>query len=436
MIRKKMNMLTQKNNSSNIDSTNLRKNFIWNTIGSTVASFSSLVYMMIVTRLNGINDAGIFSFAFSLASTFLIIGTYSGRTFQVTDKNKKTTDSDYFYMKAVTCMIMIFVGLVFCLIHGYSGDKFIVVMFLTFFRVLEAVGESIFAVIQKKNRLYQVGRSMFIKASASLLGFFIADFLTQDIALSCIMVIAGHLLPIIFYDLPRLKKTGFKLERFRGDRVLYLLKIGFYTFGFSFLNLYIVNAARYVLDVAASDSVQTIYGIIAMPATVLSLIGQYLVQPFLTSFKQLFSTDAKGFQNLVIKLCLIMVGIGIICLPVTWVLGIPVLELLYAVDLNGNLAGLMIIMVGGIFGSLILVFSTAFITMRRTDDQFWIVCTVSLVMLGLSQMLVRSQGLWGAYLSYMIAMLLMSAAYAGVFAYRMRGLKQNFAEEVKRAAQE
>lgn len=429
-------MPSQKNNQSGVDSVNLRKNFVWNTIGSTVASFSSIVYMMIVTRLNGIDDAGIFSFAFSLAATFLVIGTYSGRTFQITDKNRKTTDSDYFYMKVVTCAAMILTGLGFSLIRGYSGVKFMVIMSLVLFRVLEAISESIFAVIQKKDRLYQVGRSMLIKSLCSLVGFFVIDYFTRNITLACAMIIIGHLLPMIFYDLPRLAATGFKFSKFDASKVWYLLKIGFFTFGFTFLNFYIINAARYALDSTASDSVQTIYGIIAMPATVFGLIGQYLIQPFLTSFKKLFANNAEKFQGLVVKLCLALLGIGAVCVLVAWWLGIPVLELLYAVDLDGNLLGLILIITGGILSSLVMVISTALVTMRRTQDQFWIFCIVSVIMLGLSHVLVGQGGLYGAYWSYTLAMLMLFVMHLSVFWYRMRGLKQNFTEEVKRAAQE
>jgi len=429
-------MPNPKNSSPAIDPTNLRKNFIWNTIGATTSAFVSLFYMMIITRLNNIDDAGIFSFAFSTAGVFLIIGIYSGRTFQVTDKNKKTTDSDYFYMKFFTCIAMLIVGLLFCLLRGYTGEKFAVIMFLVIFRMLEAFAESIFAVIQKKDRLYQVGRSMFIKSLGSLVGFFIVDYLTRNVTLSCIMIIIAHLLPIIFYDLPRLAKTGFQFGKFDAQKVQYLLRIGFFTFGFTFLNLYVINAARYALDSATSDSIQTIYGIIAMPATVLSLIGQYLIQPFLTSFKKLFATDARAFQNLVFRLCLALSGVGIICVLAAWLLGIPVLELLYSIELDGSLFNLILIIIGGIFNALVMVVSTALVTMRHTGDQFWIYCVVSLAAFGISRALVSQNGITGACLSYMLSMLLLFLMYAGVFIYRMHGLKQNFAEGVKRASQE
>ena len=135
-------MPNAKNNRDvTLDATNLRKNFVWNLIGSTASSFASLFFMMIVTHLNGIDDAGIFSFAFSTASIYVVRGIYSGRTFQVTDKNKKTTDSDYFYLKFATCIAMLVSGLIFCLVRGYTGEKLIVIMFLITFRALEAIGE-------------------------------------------------------------------------------------------------------------------------------------------------------------------------------------------------------------------------------------------------------------------------------------------------------
>lgn len=431
-------MLNLKNSSQSaaLDSVNLRKNFIWNMVGSTAFAFISLFLMMVVTRLNGIDDAGVFSFAFSTATVFLVIGNYSGRTFQVTDKNRKTTDSDYFYLKFITCAAMFIVGAIFCIFRGYSGDKFLIIMLLTTFRIAEAFAECPYAIIQKKDRLYQVGQSLFIKSIFSLVGFIAVDYFTRNISLACAVIIVAHILTIIFFDLPRLMKTGFHIEKFIPRKIWYLLKIGFFTFGFTFLSLYITNAARYAIDSTVSDSAQTIYGIIAMPATVLSLVGQYLIQPFLTSFKKFFTTDAHKFQNLVIKLCLAIFGIGVLCILAAWLLGIPVLELLYAIELDGNLAGLLLIIVGGVFSALILVISTALVTMRRTGAQFWIYCIASLVALIISHLFVASHGVFGACLSYMFSMILLFVMYVGVFWHHLRALKLSPAQEVERAIHE
>ncbi len=421
---------------SSLDTTNLRKNFIWNLIGSTASAFVSLAYMMVVSRVNGVDDAGIFSFAFSTAAFFLVIGTYSGRTFQVTDKNKKTTDSDYFYLKIVTCVFMLVVGLSFCLFRGYTGDKFVIIMFLTLARALEAMSEYAYAVIQKKDRLYQVGRSLFMKSILGVAGFFLIDHFTQNLVLSCTMIIAANLLFLALYDFPKMRKTGFRFKKFERKKVWYLLRIGFFTFAFTFLNLYVINAARYVLDSTSSDSAQAIYGIIAMPATVLGLVGQYFIQPFLTNFKKFFTTDANKFQNLVLKLCLALSSIGVLCVLAAWILGIPVLELLYAVELDGNLLGLLIIIIGGTCSALALVISTALITMRRTRDQFWIYCVTAIIAFLIARVLVPVYGVLGACLSYMLSMMLLLVLYGGDFYYRLRDLKHNPTAEVQRASHE
>ena len=51
---------------------NEHKKILWNTIGSTVNALSSLVFLIIVTRINGINEAGIFSYSFATACLFLL----------------------------------------------------------------------------------------------------------------------------------------------------------------------------------------------------------------------------------------------------------------------------------------------------------------------------------------------------------------------------
>ncbi len=65
------------------------KNFIWNMLGTGFNSFNSLFFLVIVTRINGIQDAGIFSIAWATAYILYTIGLYSGRLCQVTDTENK-----------------------------------------------------------------------------------------------------------------------------------------------------------------------------------------------------------------------------------------------------------------------------------------------------------------------------------------------------------
>ena len=142
---------------------NLKKNFIWNLIGSTINSFTSLIFLIIVTRINGITSAGIFTFAFANACFLQVIGIYATRSYQITENSNKLNDSDYIYTKIMTVGVMLITGILFSLVKGYNAEKFIIIMLLIFYKALDAFSESLYAVMQKKDYLYKVGISLFLK---------------------------------------------------------------------------------------------------------------------------------------------------------------------------------------------------------------------------------------------------------------------------------
>ena len=392
-------------------SKNLKKNFIWNIIGTTFSAFSSLFFMIVVTRINGTNDAGIFTFAFSTACLFYVIGIYSGRTYQITDNDKNISDSDYFYSKFCTCLLMIVISILFCLIRKYDIYKFIVIIELVLYKLCEAISESSFAILQKKDNLYKVGISLFLKAVFSLLFFIIVDIITKNILIASSMLILFNIIFMIFYDFKNLKKVNFKLETINYSNIKKLLLGGFFAYGFSFLTLYVINAPKYIIDFLLTNSDQTIYGIIAMPATVLILFGQYIIQPFLVMLKEKLKTSKKEFIKLTLQMCSIILAFGAICIIAGYLLGIPILQLLYGLNLKKNRIDLLLIILGGSLYAASFVFSTSLTTMRHTKNQFVIFLMTSIVSTTLSYIFVSKYGVFGASLSYMLSMLFLLVLY-------------------------
>lgn len=396
-----------------------RRNFIWNLIGTTCWSFTSLFFLMIATRLNGVSDAGIFSFAFSTACVFYVIGVYSGRTFQITDVDPKISDSDYFHARFASCLAMLIFALFFCLLRGYDAGKFAVVMLLTLYKACEAISESTYAVIQKNNRLDEVGKSFFLKALLSLVLFVVVDFLTHNLILTCLVLVLAATLVILFYDIPRLKKANFHLQKPDQQKVWFLTRKGFFVFGFSFLGLYLINAPKYAIDAVSTNEAQTIYGIIAMPATVLALFGQYVIQPFLITLKSSLHQNFSRFTRLTICLTLSILAFGLICLLAAWLLGIPVLELLYGIPLSDHLLPLLIIIAGGTFYAMSLAISTSLTTMRDTASQLIAFFLVALFAFTTARFFVAAQGIIGACLVYFLSMLALLILYIILFAYQV-----------------
>lgn len=401
---------------------NLKKNFLWNIIGTTFCSFNSLFFMIIVTRLNGINDAGIFSFAFSSACLFYIIGVYSGRTYQVTEE-KEYNDSIYLYSKIVTCIIMLIIAFLFCIIRNYNIFKIVLIMSLCTYKMIEAFSETLYAILQKDNKLYIVGKSLFFKGILSLILFLLIDIFTKNLILSCIFIIIVNILIILIYDIPALIKTNFKIQKFitvKKKQILSLLGKGFFTFGFTFLTLYVINSPKYSVDLFMNNSSQTILGIIIMPATIVILFCQFIIQPFTMKLKDSLKKGEKEFNNFIIKLVVGITFIGFIILICGYLLGIPVLELLYNINLDKYKSELLIIIIGATIYGITVIYSTALVTMRKTLCQFIIFIITSIFAMIITNILTNNYGIYGACASYTIIMIFLLVLYVIVYSYQIR----------------
>lgn len=402
---------------------NLRKNTIWNTIGITLNSFNSLFFLIIINRLNGVNIAGIFSFAFSIACLLYIVGIYSGRTFQVSDIKGDLNDKEYLVHKFITCGIMIVLTFGFVLTKDYSMNKNLTIIILSLYKCLEAFSDTLYGYLQKNDELHIVGKSLFYKSLIGIIVFLAIDIVTKNIILSCLALVINSLLFVLFYDIKKSKSLISK-AKVKFSNVYKLFRIGFSVFAFSFLAVFIVNVPKYVIDILLSDSFQTIFGIIIMPGTVMSLCGQYIMAPLLTNIVGFYNREEYiEFKNIVIKIVKILILLGIIVEICAAILGIPILSLVYAIDLTSYKIDLLLIIFGAILYAVAGIFSTALITMRKNNMQLVIYAVDSIFGAGLCYILISNFGIHGATYGYLFTMVLHCILYVVYFIYEYKKLK-------------
>ena len=147
------------------------RNFIWNSLGTGINSFNSLFFLIIVTRINGIEIAGIFSIAYATATILYTLAMYSGRLCQVTDIENRIKDKDYITNRALTCFIMIIGAICFLLIKRYSAFKTTIFALLAIFKAIESFSDILYGVMQKNNLLYKSGMSLSLKGFIGIILF-------------------------------------------------------------------------------------------------------------------------------------------------------------------------------------------------------------------------------------------------------------------------
>jgi len=405
---------------------NIKKDFVWNTAGSLMYALTSLIFMIIATRAVGADGAGVFTFAFTVASLLQAIGTYAGRVYQVTENNKNITDSDFFYNRIISCVVMMLVALVYIWIKDYSFNKVIIIIALTIFRCIDAFAEYLYAIIQRNNELYKTGKSLLYKAIIEDVFFLVIAYTTKNLFYACVSLVVINLLITILYDYRNAKKAGFKILPVNNKNVMDIFIHGFWIFMSVFLLQYIYNASKYAIDTYMVDSFQTMFGIIIMPATFIYLLSQFVVQPYLVPINEMLKNNKiKDLNKLVMKTTFILLACGFIAIVLADFAGIPVLNFIYKVDVAEYKFDLLIIIFSATLYSCSYIIINILIAMRKTFVQMLSYLIVSITSFVVSRVLVNYYGIRGASISYFISMALIALIYASFYYYFINKAKKN-----------
>ena len=185
-----------------------------------------------------------------------------------------------------------------------------------------------------------------------------------------------------------------------------------------FVMLYISNAPKYAIDRYCSDVVQNRYNILFMPAFVINLFSQFVLRPLLTPMAQLWNEgNFRVFRGNVVKMLMVIALLTLFGVAGAWLLGIPILELVYGVPLAAEKGILLLVMVyGGLNAVSVFLYDMIAVTRR----QKWLLAAYPLVavVVGiLSPIWVQKQEMMGAILSSVAAQVLLSGILLAIMIF-------------------
>ena len=383
-----------------------RKDYIWNTLGTSATAFISLLLLIAVTRINGIEEAGIFSFCFSFAILFFMIGLFGGRIYQISDVQGEFESRTYIFLKFITSAMMLITAVVFILANDYDRERVILLLSLVVYKILDSIADPLYGVMQRQGRLYFAGISMTIKAVVGFIAFVVVNLLTYDLILSSFCLLAANAVFIVVYDIPhvrRLEKVGGLLKTGMKPAFV-LLKASIYIFLFALFANLLVNIPRYFVDLYFSEDLVGEFGIIIMLATMMNLFVQFVIQPKLVSLSERFAIEEySSFNRTVSKLILISLGFGLVAILATWLIGAPVLSFIYAVDLMSYRVGLTLVVIAGTVNTVTMINSNILSIMRRFKIQLFNFLAATASIFIASAVFISSDSVDGAIIAFLIA---------------------------------
>lgn len=343
-----------------------RNTFFWNAFSAVMNSFQTMLLLLIITRKNNVNDAGIFVMAYAVGNLMINIGKYGVRQYQVTDVKEKYSLRNYVNARYVSMLFMLLASAgylgVNILINDYSYKKSVVVLLICLVKGVEAFEDVYHGRMQQLGRLDVAGRILGIRLLIFIAGYGMLYVITENILLTTginfiiTLIISACLNSWVMPQFSQSKISNDKAKEEDTDVNSQRSTSGTKMILWECLplclcmclNMYIANAPKYTIDSVVSDDVQTKFNIVFMPVFIIALLANFIFQPFLKKMGELWSDNnvSRLIKDIIKFSFIIIVTDGIITLVGSFI-GNPILGTIYHVDLKNYDKELIIFMIAG-----------------------------------------------------------------------------------------
>lgn len=408
-----------------------RSAYVWNTASGLLNAFQSVVMLVVLSHVCDPVQAGIFTIAYANANLFLNLGKYGVRNFQVSDVDEKYAFAPYHAARIASVLAMVALGAAWTIWSaftvGYTAEKTLVILMMLLLKAVDAYEDVFHGNYQQHDRL-DVGAKVLTLRMASLIVVFAG------------LIAATHNLPLsltvttVFTTLFFVGETVWARRRFGlpsdaapheavslARQTAALLKECFPVFLALFLLFYIGNAPKYAIDAVMDDVAQAQYGYIAMPVFVVGLLASFIYNPIIASLADDWAANhRKTFARRFALQVLIIVGITLVCIAGAWLIGVPVLDVLYNTELAPYKADLLVLLVGGGFLAAATLFTTGLTIIRWQNKLIPGYVVVAALAFVTCPAAVSAAGIDGASWVYLALMALLTVWFGIVFAVGVR----------------
>ena len=403
-----------------------KKNVLWNAIAGLINASEAVIVLAVVSRVNGLREAGILTLAFSLANLFMTIGKFGIRNYQIAHEGEDFSFKTFLTFRIITVSVMFIITFVYVAYYfmsdRYTLEKSLAIFFVCMWYAVEAFEDVYVAKYQVLGRL-DVGSKIFsVRWIATIFSFIVLDIILRNIVIAAAIAFMVDLIlgiVLITYTYVKYKKPEY-LELERGIKVLFIESIALCVS--SFLYIYMTNVSKYIISSQLGDEVQAIYGYISMPVFVISLLNSFVYQPQLTAYvAELRENKIPQFVKRIMRQLIILFLIIAACLIGAYILGIPVLSVLYHADLREYKIHLLVLLLGAGFFALGAFMANMLIIADEQRKGMIGYLLVSISEYVLINALVDKFGLFGAVWGYTISMFFMAVLFSGILIVVIRG---------------
>jgi O-antigen/teichoic acid export membrane protein len=182
------------------------------------------------------------------------------------------------------------------------------------------------------------------------------------------------------------------------------------------LYIYIGNIPKYLINTYFDDSTQAIYGYLMLPVFTISLLSQFIYQPFVKKLGELWNQKRLILlkKNVLMQSAVILL-LTVFVLALGLFIGLPMLSVLYNINLIGYSLEFSLLLFGGGLNALALYLNVPITTIR--EQKYLPLGAAMAILLAylLCDSLVLTRGVRGVCEIYVIVNLALVIMYTLVF---------------------
>lgn len=384
--------------------------FSWNMIGSTCYSIASFFYLIIVTRICGVEQGGFFSLSYATAQLLLAVGRYGMRTYQATDLKFKYSFYEYAISRAITVFLMITLGVIYSIVSFDEQFEFASILIIAM-KSIDAIEDVYHGHLQQTNCIEQMGKAQAYRNAYTLACFTGILIVTHNLMLTLVVTVLTSFVfcfAVNHHMINKYIEAEKTQKRIEIKSIFKLLSLCTGIFIGTFLSLCIYNIPKYAMAQTMSIEYQTYYSILFMPTFAITLLCEFIFKPTITSIAdRWYENNKKDFNRLLFLNYGIIAVFSVVVLFGGHFIGRRLLELLYGVDLSLYKTDFIILLLGGSVSSFVYFTYNILIAIRFEKSIKITYGIVTIVCVLIIMPLIEKFGMMGAAINYLVSQMLL-----------------------------
>lgn len=411
----------------------LRANFRWTFAGNVVNGLAQWGMLTVLARLGSAAEVGQFINGLAIAAPVIALTMLQLRNVQVTDVRGEFAFGDYLATRIAWTAVGLVVIIGIALGRGFDERTAWVVVLVGLTKCIDSVSDIVRGLFQREERMDLSAMSLMVRGPAALAAMALAMWWTGSLVAATLGMTVVWFVGLFAYDLRRARwlpvsggpgvSAEHLLPRSFAGRPRWRLTTIALPLGIVMALISLqTNIPIYVLEAWSGREQVGYFGTLAYPIAAGMMVVTAIGQTFAPRLARYFADDPSAYRLLLWKFVGLSCGLGIAVIAGVWLLGKPILALLYGAEYTAYNREFTVVAVAGAIQFVASAFGYALTAARRFRTQVLLTGISCVVTAVAALLLVPERGVMGAAMA-MVATTLAACIGFGIsvrWAYSQR----------------